>query len=207
MSDLDIMHHFASVEHPQSNGQAEAANKVIVDGLRRRMEDADSSWVEQLYSVLWGYRTSVQTSTQETPFRLTYGCEAMIPVEIGQPTWRKMKASREGEEPNSDALMTELDLIDEARILAHCRDLTAKQLITAKYNRKVNPRSFNRGNLVLRRADIGNKNAKDGKLAANWEGPYRVKEKLEKGAYILETLSRKPVKRTWNADKLRIYYS
>ena len=56
-----------------------------------------------------------------------------------------------------------------------------------KYTRKARPRSFNQGN----------KNARDGKLAANWEGPYRVKEKLDDGAYILETLAKKPVKRTF----------
>ncbi|KAI9083290.1 hypothetical protein K1719_034822 [Acacia pycnantha] len=48
--DLSVKHHFASIKHPQSNGQAEAANKVVVDGLRKRMEDAESSWVEQLYN-------------------------------------------------------------------------------------------------------------------------------------------------------------
>ncbi|KAI9117909.1 hypothetical protein K1719_011051 [Acacia pycnantha] len=85
--------------------------------------------------------------------------------------------------------------------------MAAKQLVAAKYNRKVRPRSFDRGDLVLRRADVENKNARDGKLVANWEGLYWIKEKLEKGAYILETLGRKPVKRTWNADKLRVYYS
>ena len=104
-------------------------------------------------------------------------------------------------------MKTNLDLIDEIRVTAHCRELAAKQLLAAKYNRKVRPRAFNRGNLVLRRADIGNKNAKDGKLAANWEGPYRIKERLDGGAYTLETLARKPIKRTWNADKLKIYYS
>ena len=36
LSVLQIKHHFASVAHPQSNGQAEAANKVIVEGLRKR---------------------------------------------------------------------------------------------------------------------------------------------------------------------------
>ena len=100
-----------------------------------------------------------------------------------------------------------MDLIDKVRVTAHCRELAAKQLIAAKYKQKVRPHPFNKGNLVLQRADVGNKNARDGKLAANCEGPYRVKEKLDKGAYILETLGRKPIKRTWNADKLRIYYS
>ena len=198
---------FRSVEHPQTNGQAEAANKVVLDGLKRRMLQAETSWTDQLHNVLWGYRTSIQSSTQETPYRLTYGCEAMIPVEIGQPSWRKVRARQEGQESNDDALKTSLDLIDEIRVTAHCRELAAKQLLAAKYNRKVRPRAFNRGNLVLRRADIGNKNAKDGKLAANWEGPYRIKERLDGGAYTLETLAWKPIKRTWNADKLKIYYS
>ncbi|KAI9084687.1 hypothetical protein K1719_033331 [Acacia pycnantha] len=85
--------------------------------------------------------------------------------------------------------------------------MAAKQLIEPKYNQKVKPRSFDRGDLVLRRADVSNKNARDGKLAANWDGPYRVKEKLHRGAYVLETLARKPIKRTWNVDKLRVYYS
>ncbi|KAI9094735.1 hypothetical protein K1719_026541 [Acacia pycnantha] len=39
---FNIQQHFASVEHPQSNGQAEAANKVIIDGLKKRMEEATS---------------------------------------------------------------------------------------------------------------------------------------------------------------------
>ncbi|KAK4261141.1 hypothetical protein QN277_004183 [Acacia crassicarpa] len=173
----------------------------------RRMLQANTSWTEQLHSVLWAYRTSVQSSTQETPFRLTYGCKAMIPVEIGQPSWRKVRAKQEGQESNDDALKTDLDLIDEIQVTAQCRELVAKQLLAAKCNRQVRPRSFNRGNLVLRRADISNKNAKDGKLAANWEGPYRIKERLNGGAYILATLARKPVKRTWNTDKLKIYHS
>ncbi|KAK4253884.1 hypothetical protein QN277_010509 [Acacia crassicarpa] len=85
--------------------------------------------------------------------------------------------------------------------------MATKQLIAARYNKKVKHWSFEKGDLVLRRPDIGNKNARDGKLAANWESPYRVREKLGKGAYMLETLEKKLIKRTWNADKLKVYYS
>ena len=74
----------------------------------------------------------------------------------------------------------------------------------AKYNRRVKPQSFEKGDLVLR---IGNKNPKDRKLIVNWEGPCWVKEKLNKGAYVLEMLEKKLIKRTRNADKLKVYYS
>jgi transposase InsO family protein len=37
---LHIRHHFSSVEHPQTNGQAEAANKVILNCMKKRLENA-----------------------------------------------------------------------------------------------------------------------------------------------------------------------
>jgi hypothetical protein len=43
LAGLHIKQYFASVEHPQSNGQAESANKVILNGLRKRFEKAGAS--------------------------------------------------------------------------------------------------------------------------------------------------------------------
>ncbi|XP_061346054.1 uncharacterized protein LOC133291753 [Gastrolobium bilobum] len=169
--------------------------------------DSGSEWkmLKQVglinYILFCGDREQV-FKTAETPFRLTYGCEAIISVEIGELSWRRMKTLKEEEEEkNNEALAVELDLIDEVRV----QDMATKQLIAAKYNRIVKSKSFEKDDLVLRRADIGNKNVRDGKLAANWEGPYKVKEKLGKGAYILETIEKKPVKRTWNTNKLNQY--
>ena len=75
------------------------------------------------------------------------------------------------------------------------------------YNRSVVSREFEVGDLVLRRADIGLKNAKEGKLAQSWEGPYRVASKTGTGAYKLETLSGALINNTWNVAKLRAYFS
>ncbi|KAI9096817.1 hypothetical protein K1719_025800 [Acacia pycnantha] len=75
---------------------------------------------------------------------MTYGCEAMIPVKIGQTSWRRLRTLEKGEEENNKALATELDLVDEVRITAHCRDIAAKQLVVAKYNRKVEPKVSNK---------------------------------------------------------------
>ncbi|RDX72153.1 Gypsy retrotransposon integrase-like protein 1, partial [Mucuna pruriens] len=55
---LKIKQLFTSVEHPQSNGQAEAANKVILTGIRRRLEDAKGRWADELPQVLWSYHTT-----------------------------------------------------------------------------------------------------------------------------------------------------
>jgi len=53
---LGIKHITSSVEHPQTNGQAEAANKVILVELRKRLDTAKGRWPEKLIEVLWAYR-------------------------------------------------------------------------------------------------------------------------------------------------------
>jgi transposase InsO family protein len=160
---LQIRHHFSSVEHPKTNGQAEAANKVILNGLKKRLENSKGAWVDNLYQVLWSYRTTPQTTTGETPFQLVYGTDAVIPVEIGKSSWRVMFTPLN----NHELLREELDLVDEVRELARLTEMSREQQIAQRYNAKVVKREFPVGDLILRRASIGLKNAKDGKLAAN----------------------------------------
>nr|XP_019706782.1 uncharacterized protein LOC109505996 [Elaeis guineensis] len=66
----------------KSNGEAEVTNRTILQGLKTGLTDAKRLWAEELQSVLWAYRTTYRIPTGETPFRLTYGIEVMIPVEI-----------------------------------------------------------------------------------------------------------------------------
>ena len=78
--ELGIKQHFTSVPHPQANGQIELANRTLLHGLKDRVENADGSWVEELPSILWSYRTTPKASMGETPFSLCYGSETLIPV-------------------------------------------------------------------------------------------------------------------------------
>ena len=64
--------------------------------------------------------------------------------------------------------------MDEVCELARLTEMSKKQRVVQRHNLKVVKREFVVNDLVLRRASIGQKNANDGKLAANWEGPYRV---------------------------------
>jgi hypothetical protein len=79
--------------------------------------------MDNLYQVLWSYRTTPQTTTGETPFRLVYGTDVVIPVEIGEPSWRVMFTP-----PNNQELLREkLDLVDEVRELARLTKMSRKQ--------------------------------------------------------------------------------
>ncbi|XP_057723565.1 uncharacterized protein LOC130939480 [Arachis stenosperma] len=199
LNGLGIRQKFSSVEHPQTNGQVESANKVILSGLKKRLDNKKGAWADELASVLWSYRTTEQSSTKETPFRLTYGVDAVIPVEIGEPSPRLLLKGVEE--------TVEKDLIDEAREMAHLTETALKQRMALRYNTKVLKREFEPNDLVLKRNDIGPPTPGEGKLAANWEGPYRIRKVMGKGAFKLERLDGKEVPRTWNADNLRRFYS
>ena len=82
-SNFGIRNQFSSPGHPQANGQAEVTNRTLLKIIKTKLDDAKGAWLEELPNVLWAYRTTARTSTGETPFRLTYGTEAVIPVEVG----------------------------------------------------------------------------------------------------------------------------
>ena len=80
-SDLGIKNRYSTPAYPQSNGQAEAINKTIMNGLKKRLDSAKGKWAKELPSVLWAYRTTPKRSTREILFSLTYEVEVVIPAE------------------------------------------------------------------------------------------------------------------------------
>ncbi|GJV17147.1 reverse transcriptase domain-containing protein [Tanacetum coccineum] len=76
-----------TVAHPQANGLVERANKSLMHGMKARLGRERTGWVDELPNVLWAHQTMLKTSNGETPFSLTYGSEAVIPAEIGMPTF------------------------------------------------------------------------------------------------------------------------
>ena len=56
--------------------------------IKTRLEGTKGIWLEELPSILWAYRTIARTPIGETPFRLTYGSEAVISVEFGLTSYR-----------------------------------------------------------------------------------------------------------------------
>ncbi|VFQ67149.1 unnamed protein product [Cuscuta campestris] len=75
-----IKHSYAAVGYPQTNGQVENTNITIVDGLKKKIMECKSAWVEELPYIVWTYRTNPRKATGETPFALTYGFEARAPA-------------------------------------------------------------------------------------------------------------------------------
>ncbi|GAV79165.1 hypothetical protein CFOL_v3_22630 [Cephalotus follicularis] len=127
----------------------------------------------------------------------------MIPVEIGVHSPRVVHFS---EENNEEGLRNLIDLVEELRDKAAIKVVSYQQRMSRYYNNKVNPRPLRKGDLVLRNAAVADSTGTRGKLAPNWEGPYKVKRMLRPGTFELETLGGREIPRAWNAEHLRKYY-
>ena len=81
-----------------------------MNGLKKRLDDVKRKCMEELSHVLWTYQTTSCRSTRETPFLITYGAEAVIPLETRFPM---LKTSSFTPSNNDGLLGKSLDLIEE----------------------------------------------------------------------------------------------
>ena len=171
--------------------------------MKKQLEKAKGKWVEELPGVLWAYRTTPGRPTGNTPFALAYGTYVVIPTEVGMPIARTIV---QGQRNEDDELARHLDWANEAREAASIRMAAYQQKVAAYYNRKVRPRVFKEGSLVLRK--IFENTAEKGaeKFQVNWEGPYIVSKANENGSYHLQTLNGTLLLRPWNIANLKQYY-
>ena len=105
----------------------------------------------------------------ETPFRLTYGTEAVIPVEVGVTSTRREVFH---EESNDVHLRINLDFLDEVREKASVRVTKYQQKMANYYNKSVKLRRLEIGDLVLCKVTPTIRDSAQGKLRPTWEGPY-----------------------------------
>ena len=116
---------------------------------------------------------------------MSYGTEAVIPIEIGFPTLRTQSFN-----PNDNDKLLErsLDLIEERRENAMVQLAYYQHKLKQGYDARVRLRPLEPKDLVLRKILGTTKNPAWGKLGPNWKGPYRITLLASIRAYFLEDL-------------------
>ena len=104
---------------------------------------------------------------------------------------------------STTALEDVVDTLDEARDIAVARSAVYQQILFNYHSRRLRPRSFVKGDLVLQLKQEWPK-----KLESPWEGPYIVTEVIPGGAYRLKNVeSRVAYSNPWNVAQLRRFYT
>jgi hypothetical protein len=196
-----IRHWQSAISHPEGNGQAEAANKLIVTALKKTLEGKRGKWIDELNRVLWAIRTTVRGPTGESPFSLVYGSHALAPVEMMVPSARVSHFDAEQNEANR---LLDLDHLEGRRIEAGLHMANYKKKAKEHHDKRVNPRSFSVGDLVLRKAKAAGH--KPRKLEPGWEGPFVITAIIREGTYRMSWPDGTPVENPWHANNLKRYY-
>jgi len=115
-------------------------------------------------------------TTQETLYSLKYDTEIMTPVEVGDPSVKRQLFDLS---LNQESLAVGLDLMNELRDKSKIREALCKLRAARRYNTKVRPRSFHKGDLVWRMHSDARKT--DDKFSSNWEGLFRIRYVSEGG--------------------------
>ncbi|RDY14746.1 pol, partial [Mucuna pruriens] len=199
-----ITHHNSTPYRPKMNGAVEAANKNLKK-IIQKMVVTYKDWHEMLPYALHGYRTSVRTSTGATPYSLVYGIEAVLPIEVEIPSLRVLAEAKLDETEWVQQRLDQLNLIEEKRLTALCHGQLYQRRVKKAFDKKVKPRVFQKGDMVLKKV-LPNLKDHKGKWAPNYEGPYVVKQAFSGGALILTNAEGQDLAYPVNADAVRMFY-
>ena len=155
--------------------------------LTKVTEHHGKNWDLEVPSALWAYRTSVKTGTGFTPFRLVYGKEALLSIEVELPAVKLLEKLMG--QPN-DVFKERLLYLQEVQLdkmssLDHYMQMQDKAL--EKANKKVKEKGIKEGDLVLRYNSKLDKTFQK-KFQVKWEGPFKVVECFPNGTYQLADL-------------------
>ena len=134
---------------------------------------------------------------------MTYGVEAIIPLETSFPT---LRTSSFNPSSNNELLEKSLDFIEERRESIMVQLAYNQHKLKQGYDANVKLRPLVPGDLVLRKVLGTAKNPSWGKLGLNWEGPYHITSMAGIEAYFLKDLDEHVIPRPWNVNNLKRYY-
>jgi hypothetical protein len=173
--------------------------------LKKRLHDAANTkggkWIKELPNALWGLRTQPTKPTGQSPYFLVYGSEAILPTDV---MWDSLAVEQYDEGISEDSRRVDIDGLEEARCAALVQSARYLKGIRRYHDRNVKERSFNIGDLILRR--IQNTEGLH-KLSSPWEGPFTVAKVTGPGSYRLQTLEGDDISNSWNVDQLCRFYT
>ena len=169
--------HMTTAFHPQSDGQSEAANRVIIMYLRCITGDRPRQWLRWLPWAEFLFNTAYQTSLRDTPFRVVYGRDPPS-IRSYEPGETRVAAVAKNMEEREEFLADVRYRLEQAQ--------ATQKLHYDKVHRHVVYQVGDWALLRLRqRAAASLPQTVTGKLKPRFFGPYRVTELINEVAVRL----------------------
>jgi transposase InsO family protein len=202
---LAVKHRFTTMYKPSTNGLVERTNRTLCSMLAKEAEVHVNicDWDLKIHHVVWVYNTTYKTATGYSPFRLTYGMEALLPIELEVMTLRTATTMRLPLDESQHHRLLQLNELDELQLKAYQSIEVAQAQQKKAFDKKVKRREFEEGDLVMM-FDARHHRRAYKKLLPKWFGPFVIRKVFaDNGSYELENVDGSPYPDRINHDKLK----
>lgn len=182
--------------HPQTDGLVERFNATLATMLSMYVSSHQRDWDEFIPYVLFAYRTSIQETTQETPFYLMYGRDARLPIDVAltQPTVRYTSTD--------DYRVDLVDKLQHAFTQAKENTERAQQKQKLYADEHSKEPTYEIGEKVWVYAPVTAKGLST-KLLHPWSGPYEIIAKTSPVNFKIQTCDEKRATKIVHSNRMK----
>ena len=143
-------------------------------------------WDYKVTTVRWAYRKAYKRETNQTPFKLVYGQEVVVPLHFKQHTLKIVEVLKLDIGEAKNERLFQLQKLEEDRIIALQHQEAQKQPKKSWHDRNIKSKNISFGDLVL--FYESRIKGKPRKLEIAWMIPYIIEDLNFNGLVRLKTL-------------------